>query len=122
MNEFFSNYGPWLLFIAVMFFMMRRGGCCGGHGHGHSGHKGRGGDNMSHCCGGGNVKTVTLNVEGMTCGHCKASVEKALSAIEGVNSVDVDLNGKKVTVSFQADKVNEADLKKAITDQGYQVL
>ncbi|GAB4261540.1 MAG: copper chaperone CopZ [Thermincola ferriacetica] len=77
---------------------------------------------MSHCCGGGNVKTVTLNVEGMTCGHCKASVEKALSAIEGVNSVDVDLNGKKVTVSFQADKVNEADLKKAITDQGYQVL
>lgn len=40
MNEFLNSYGPWLLLIGIMFFMMRRGGCCshGSHG-GHGGHK-----------------------------------------------------------------------------------
>lgn len=31
MEELFKAYGPWLLIGALMFFMMRREGCCGGH-------------------------------------------------------------------------------------------
>lgn len=76
---------------------------------------------MSNCCGGGE-KTAVLNVEGMSCGHCKASVEKAVSALAGVSKVDVDLAGKKVSVTFSTDKVNEDAVKKAISEQGYEVL
>lgn len=72
------------------------------------------------CCGGSN-KTVVLNVDGMSCGHCKASVEKAVSALEGVSSVDVDLAGKKATITFNPEKVNEDAFKKAITGAGFQV-
>ncbi|MHB1167470.1 MAG: hypothetical protein ACYC0N_02880 [Carboxydocellales bacterium] len=37
MEEFLRNYGFLILFGIMMFFMMRRGGCCGGH-SGHTGH------------------------------------------------------------------------------------
>lgn len=75
---------------------------------------------MSHCCG-GSEKIADLNVEGMSCGHCKAAVEKAVSALDGVSKVDVDLAGKKVSVTYNADKANEDTIKKAITSQGYEV-
>jgi len=34
---------------------------------------------------------ITLNVEGMTCGHCKMAVTNALKELEGVKNVDVHL-------------------------------
>ncbi|MDA8211299.1 MAG: copper ion binding protein [Clostridia bacterium] len=76
---------------------------------------------MSHCCGGGQ-QTVSLNVEGMSCGHCKASVEKAVSALDGVSKVDVDLAGKKVNITYAPEKVKPDAFKKAITGQGYEVV
>ena len=76
---------------------------------------------MSHCCGGGE-KTVILYVNGMSCGHCKASVEKAVSALPGVSKVNVDLAGKKVSISFNPDKTNLDAFKNAITGQGYEVV
>ena len=37
------------------------------------------------------MAALTLAVTGMTCGHCQAKVAKALSGVEGVYAVDVDL-------------------------------
>ena len=66
-------------------------------------------------------KVVTLNVEGMSCNHCKAAVENALKEI-GVDKVEVDLAAKKVTVAFSADKLNKDTIKKSITEAGYEVV
>ena len=44
------------------------------------------------------MQTKTLDVRGMTCGHCKMSVEGALKGLDGVSAVDVDLNSGKVEV------------------------
>lgn len=41
---------------------------------------------------GGNKMQITLKVSGMTCGHCKQSVNDALSNLEGVQSVEVNLD------------------------------
>lgn len=60
-----------------------------------------------------------LTVEGMTCGHCSARVEKALSAIDGVTAA-VDLEAKTASVKLSHD-VSDADLKKAVEDAGYTV-
>lgn len=68
------------------------------------------------------MEKIELNVMGMSCSHCKNAVKKAVSALEGVTKVDVDLPGKKVAVEYQADKVKPADFKAAIEDQGYDVV
>lgn len=57
-----------------------------------------------------NTMTQTFKIEGMACPHCKATVEKAIGAIEGVESVEVSLAKGTATVNgnFDAGKVGEA--------------
>ncbi len=62
-----------------------------------------------------------LHVTGMSCQHCVAAVTKAVSAIEGVSAVEVDLDHEKVSVEH-ADNVTFDILKNEIEDQGYDVL
>jgi len=68
------------------------------------------------------MEKVVLNVEGMSCGHCQAAVEKAVSGLTGVESVKVDLGEKKVEVEFNSSQVTLAAIKDAIEDQGYDVV
>jgi len=67
-------------------------------------------------------KKILLNVEGMSCGHCQAAVEKAVQGLAGVSEVKVDLAGKKVEVEYEPGKVTEEEIKNAIEDQGYEVV
>jgi len=67
------------------------------------------------------MENVTLNVKGMTCGHCVKSVEGSVSALDGVNQVKVDLGAGQVNVEFNKDKVTLDKIKEAIDDQGYEV-
>lgn len=60
-----------------------------------------------------------LTIEGMSCGHCSMRVKKALSALPGTASVEVDLDGKKATVEGGA--LDDAALKAAVEDAGYDV-
>ena len=61
-----------------------------------------------------------LKVEGMSCGHCKAAVEKALKSVDGVKNAVVDLENKTAEVTLKDDVSNEV-LSKAVTDAGYEV-
>lgn len=61
----------------------------------------------------------TMKIEGMACGHCSARVEKALSEIEGVKEVSVDISSKSAKIILSA-PVDEAVLKKAVSDAGYE--
>jgi len=63
----------------------------------------------------------TLDVQGMSCGHCKASVEGALKKLDGVKEAEANVTTGKVDVSFDESKVNEQALKEAIEEQGYDV-
>lgn len=60
-----------------------------------------------------------MYVEGMTCGHCQARVEKALNKIDGVNA-KVDLANKLVNVKLAANVDNNV-LKEAVENVGYDV-
>ena len=62
-------------------------------------------------------KTV-LSVEGMTCMHCKMSVEKALKSVQGVESASVDLVRKEAVITGS---VARDILVKAVEDAGYSV-
>jgi copper chaperone len=63
----------------------------------------------------------TLNVEGMSCSHCENAVKKSVGALNGVDSVTVDLKGKKVVVQYDSERVNLGTIKETIEDQGYDV-
>lgn len=63
----------------------------------------------------------TLDVKGMSCGHCKMSVEGALKELDGVKEAQADVATGKVQVVFDEAKVDEQALKEAIEDQGYDV-
>ncbi|WP_079708980.1 copper chaperone CopZ [Paraliobacillus ryukyuensis] len=63
----------------------------------------------------------TLNVQGMSCGHCKTAVEGALNNLEGVTSADVNLDAGTVDVAYDDAKVSFEAMKEAVEDQGYDV-
>jgi copper chaperone len=58
-------------------------------------------------------------IEGMSCNHCVGHVKEALEALEGVSSINVNLEGNYATV----ETVVENDiLKEAIEEEGYDVI
>ena len=60
----------------------------------------------------------TYNVPGIHCGHCAAAIKQEVSAVEGVDDVDVDLEAKVVTVRGGA--LSDQALREAIEEAGYE--
>jgi copper chaperone len=65
------------------------------------------------------VSTATYSVPGVSCAHCKQAIEGEVSQVQGVESVDVDLEAKTVTVV--AEPLDEQAIIAAIDDAGYEV-
>ncbi|WP_208590275.1 copper chaperone CopZ [Gracilibacillus suaedae] len=65
---------------------------------------------------------TTLKVQGMTCGHCKASVEGALQEIAGVSKAEVNLEEGTVNVSYDEAEVKIETMHEVVEEQGYDVL
>lgn len=65
------------------------------------------------------MKKVVLNVEGMSCGHCSATVQKALEALENVMEVNVDLEGKKAYFATDDDSAVQKAVD-AVSQAGYK--
>lgn len=69
----------------------------------------------------GKVMTKTMKIEGMMCGHCEATVKKALEAIDGVNSAEVSHEAGTAVVEL-SEGVQDEVLQKAVEDKDYKVL
>jgi len=67
-------------------------------------------------------ETQNLNVQGMSCQHCVHAVTSSVSALSGVDSVEVSLEKNLVTVGFDPVKTSLQSIKTAIEDQGYSVV
>lgn len=63
----------------------------------------------------------TIIVEGMSCGHCTARVQKSLESVANVKSVEMSLEQKTAEVTLDGDVPNEV-LTAAVTDAGYEVV
>lgn len=61
-----------------------------------------------------------MEINGMSCGHCQARVEKALNAIDGVEA-KVDLKKKRAVVTLSKE-VADKTLSEAVTEAGYEVI
>ncbi|WP_194611397.1 heavy metal translocating P-type ATPase [Clostridium vitabionis] len=63
----------------------------------------------------------TLKIEGMMCGHCEATVKKALEGLDGVAGAEVSHEKGQAVVELTKD-VDDAVLKKAVEDHDYKVV
>ncbi len=65
------------------------------------------------------MERVTLTIDGMTCGHCVSQVTTALNDVDGVKVEQVKVGA--ATVAFDPSATSEAEIRRAIEDQGYAV-
>lgn len=65
------------------------------------------------------MEQLTVNITGMSCGHCVASVKSALQQLDGVRVDDVRIGA--ATVAYDPAKVSPDRINEAIADEGYSV-
>ncbi|HAG10490.1 MAG TPA: hypothetical protein DCK76_03690 [Desulfotomaculum sp.] len=67
-------------------------------------------------------QTVSLKVSGMSCMHCKAAVQEALTGVAGVKSTEVNLDQGKATVTFDPEVATVDKMREAIKQSGFEVI
>jgi copper chaperone len=63
-------------------------------------------------------ETITYSVPDVHCAHCEKAITEEVSAVEGVESVVVDLEAKRVTIAGSG--LDDAKLRAAIDEAGYE--
>ena len=66
--------------------------------------------------------TTTINVSGMTCGHCVNSVTEELTALAGVKNVAVDLNSGGTSTVTSTLTIEPDEISEAVAEAGYLVV
>lgn len=65
------------------------------------------------------MEQLALKIDGMSCGHCVARVQKALAKVEGVHVDQVEVGSARV--SYQPDRVSLQRIREAVEDAGFEV-
>ncbi|MEZ4883123.1 MAG: cation transporter [Chitinophagales bacterium] len=67
-------------------------------------------------------KELTIQIEGMSCGHCMNTVHQKISSIVGVSHTDVSLKDKNAKVEYDADMTSREDIVEAVMETPFQVV
>ena len=67
------------------------------------------------------MKNQVINVNGMSCDHCVQTITKALTELNGVADVQVDLDKKVVVVDFEENQTDLKTISNKITEVGFEV-
>lgn len=68
------------------------------------------------------MKETNMQISGMTCAACATRIEKGLNKLEGVEQASVNLALERSNVTFDPDKISEADLREKVEALGYGVV
>jgi copper chaperone len=67
------------------------------------------------------VKSVVLNVPDISCEHCERAITGALTPVEGIKTVAVDIPAKQVRVSYDDAQVGIDQMKEILAEEEYPV-
>jgi copper chaperone len=67
------------------------------------------------------MTTERFNVPEVSCAHCKSTIEGALLPLNGIETAEVDIEAKTVSVSFDQGVVDRTSVVRAIEASGYAV-
>lgn len=65
------------------------------------------------------LQTVKISTPTLQCDMCKSKIETYLKRYDGINSINVNVKRKEITVKYITDRINEEDIKTAIANAGY---
>lgn len=65
------------------------------------------------------MSELSMEISGMSCGHCVAAVKKALQSVAGVTVHDVAIG--RAQINFDAAQTSPAQIVQAVEDEGYSV-
>ncbi|MBN2110031.1 MAG: heavy-metal-associated domain-containing protein [Methanosarcinaceae archaeon] len=65
---------------------------------------------------------VSLKIEGMMCEHCRATVDKAIRSVKGVQEVSVDLQEEQARVVYDPGSTDLDTIISAVAEAGYKVI
>jgi len=65
------------------------------------------------------MRTDTLKVEGMVCGHCEIAVKDAVRKLPGIKKIKVSRRKKQAVVEYDDEQVGVGDIRQAIVGIGY---
>ena len=64
---------------------------------------------------------ITLTAPDISCGHCVATVQRAVGGLEGVSFVQANADTKQVVVRFDPEQVSQGAIEDAMDEEGYPV-
>lgn len=68
------------------------------------------------------AEEIKVEVKGMVCSMCAQGIQKKFNTVSAVESLDVNLNDKLVTIKTrEGETVSDSLIKKMITDAGYNI-
>jgi copper chaperone len=67
------------------------------------------------------MANVVLNVPDISCEHCERAITGALTPVDGVKSVSVDIPAKQVKVDYDAAQVDLEKMKEILQEEDYPV-
>jgi copper chaperone len=67
------------------------------------------------------IERATLTAPDISCGHCVATINKAVGAIDGVRRVEASEQTKQVLIEFDPGKVSLARIEAVLDEEGYPV-
>ena len=67
------------------------------------------------------MATTVLNVPDISCEHCQRTITEALQPVDGVQSVNVDIPSKQVTIQYDASVVDVERFKEVLQEEEYPV-
>jgi copper chaperone len=67
------------------------------------------------------MATTVLNVPDISCEHCERTITNALTPVEGVRSVQVDIPTRQVRVEYDAARVSVDQMKDVLQEEDYPV-
>jgi copper chaperone len=67
------------------------------------------------------ITQATLTAPDISCGHCVAAIDRALSALDGVTRVETNQATKQITVAFDPSRISLGRIEAVLDDEGYPV-
>ena len=67
------------------------------------------------------MATTVLNVPDISCEHCERTITTALSSVEGIRAVDVDIPARQVRVDYDEASVDVERMKAILQEEDYPV-
>lgn len=68
------------------------------------------------------METATFNIPSISCSACSNKIQESVKSLKGVENVSVDLKSQQVNIDYNPDSIMPQDIKKHISQLGYEII